>query len=206
VAYSEAVQILVDEHEVILSVLDAVDEIAHRDFAAGGFPQDFFEKAFDFFPAFADKCHHAKEEGHLFPVFEARGIPRAGGPLGCMLQEHDEGRAHVMAVREALHLTKDGNTQAQQVVRREALAYAELLRQHIFKENQILFVMGDRLLTDRDKVELLAKFNCAEHSALPPGAHEKYIALAKELRAMAGLAPVQAARPTCTSFSCEHHG
>ncbi len=180
--YSKPMQILVDEHTVITAVLDAVETVANRA-DAGEFPQEFYEKAFDFFPTFADKCHHAKEEDQLFPLLESRGVPREGGPIGCMLRDHNAGRAHVAAALQALQRTAQGDRVARAVVRQEALAYAGLLRQHILKENTILFVLGDQYMTGSDKAELLKKYNCAEHSALPPGTHEKYVALAAELAA-----------------------
>lgn len=184
--YSKPMQILVEEHEVISSVLNAVEAVANRE--GEPFPQEFYEKAFDFFPTFADKCHHAKEEVHLFPLLEARGLPRDGGPIGCMLHEHEEGRGHVAAVREALQRTVGGDLPARATVRREALAYVALLRQHISKENEILFVMGDQRLSTQDREELCMKFESAEDAVLPPGTHEKYVALAGELCAGAGVA------------------
>ncbi len=186
-AYSKPMQALVEEHDVILSVLEAVEKVAAAIDRAGEFPQDFFEKAFDFFPTFADKCHHAKEETLLFPVLESRGIPRQGGPIGCMLTEHDEGRAHVAAVREALRRTATGNRDARQVVQREALAYAALLRAHIQKENEVLFVLGDHRLDRQDKEKLWEQFQHAEKCVIPAGTHDKYVALAAELRTAAGL-------------------
>ncbi len=190
--YSPPTQMLVDEHEVIVSVLDALEAVAERSTTGDDFPQTFYEQAFDFFPTFADKCHHAKEEDHLFPLLEARGIPRDGGPIGCMLQEHALGREHVAAVRAALERTARGDPAARAIVRREALAYAELLRQHILKENEILFVLADRQMTAQDKQELWQKFQCAEHTAVPPGTHEKYVALAQELCAMASAGDARA--------------
>jgi hemerythrin-like domain-containing protein len=183
--YSKPSQILVEEHEVISSVLDAVEAVLGR----GGdeFPQEFFEKAFDFFPIFADKCHHAKEEAHLFPMLEARGVPREEGPIGCMLKEHDRARAHVAAVRRALQLTAQGNREARETVRREASAYVALLREHINKENTVLFPAGDYHLTAEDQEALVKAFQSAEDGVLPPGTHERYVALAAELRIMAGL-------------------
>jgi hemerythrin-like domain-containing protein len=184
--YSEPIQMLVNEHEVILSVLDAVETVAQRTAADGVFPQPFYEQAVDFFATFADQCHHAKEEQLLFPLLAERGIPLEGGPIGCMLSEHDLGRQHVAAVRAALPRAAAGDAAARATVRQEALAYAELLREHIMKENQVLFVLGDQYMTDQDKAELWNKFQCAEHSNVPPGTHEKYLALAKKLRTLAG--------------------
>jgi hemerythrin-like domain-containing protein len=77
--YSKAMQMLVDEHEVITAVLNAAEAVLARDDAE--FPQVFFDKAFDFFVTFADQCHHAKEEGHLFPLMVQRGVPQEGGPI-----------------------------------------------------------------------------------------------------------------------------
>ncbi len=185
--YSKPSQILVEEHEVISSVLDAVEAVLER----GGdeFPQEFFEKAFGFFPTFADKCHHAKEEAHLFPLLESRGVPRQGGPIGCMLKEHDQARAHVAAVRLALKLTAEGEGKARETVRREASAYVAVLREHINKENTVLFPAGDYHLTAEDQDALVQAFQGAEDGVLPAGTHERYVALAAELRIMAGLEP-----------------
>ena len=179
--YSRPTQMLVDEHTVIVAVLDAVEKEARRDPFAS-FPQDLYGKAFDFFAVFADQCHHAKEEVHLFPLLEARGVPRDGGPIGCMLQEHEQGRQHVAAVRAALQRTAQGDVAARHIVRREALAYVAMLRQHIRKENEILFVIADQVTSPQDKDELWRKFQHAQRTALPPEAHNRYLSLARELR------------------------
>ena len=184
--YSQACQMLVDEHEVILSVMEAVEAVAQRP-ENDAFGEGFFEKACDFFATFADQCHHGKEEVHLFPMLESRGVPRQGGPIGCMLHEHDEGRAHIRAVRAALPAAKTGDPAARVTAKLEALAFCDLLRQHIEKENQVLFVIADRVTNPTDKELLLQRFNCAEHDALPPGTHERYLGLARELRRAAGL-------------------
>ena len=183
--YSEPCQLLVDEHEIILWVIEAVEVVAQRpesDVLAG----DFFEKACDFFATFADRCHHGKEEVHLFPMLESRGIPHQGGPIGCMLHEHDEGRAHIRAVRAALESARKGDPAARVTAKLEALAFCDLLRQHIEKENQVLFVIGDRVMSAADKELLLKQFHGAENDRLPPGTYEKYTAIARELRAAAG--------------------
>ena len=187
--YSEPMQILVDEHEVILSVLDAVDTMLER--PSSEFPTRFYEKALDFFATFADKCHHAKEEVYLFPMLESRGIPREHGPIGCMLHEHEEGRARLAAVRQALPAAGE-DPRAARTVKNELSSYVLLLRQHIQKENQILFPAGDHQLTTADKELLGHKFSCAEHSVLPPGAHQQYLALASELVSEAGANAPQA--------------
>jgi len=41
-----------------------------------------------FLKEFADKCHHGKEEGLLFPALIQAGLPEKGGPIGVMLADH----------------------------------------------------------------------------------------------------------------------
>ena len=183
--YSKPTQFLVDEHAVIVRVLDAVEAVALRDDEP--MDVDFFEKAIEFFARFADQCHHAKEEDLLFPVLEQRGVPRDGGPIGCMLSEHVEGREHIGAIRTGLVGVANGDPAARENVRRHALAYVSLLRQHIQKENEVLFVIADRQLSAEDKDELWTQFEHAEREVLEPGLRQKYEAVADELYARAGL-------------------
>lgn len=183
--YSKPVQMLVDEHEVILSALDAVEAVAGQ--RSSVFPADFYAQAADFFATFADRCHHAKEETLLFPRLQARGIPRQGGPIGVMLADHDAGRGHLAAVRAALPAARAGDQQAVETARQAFLNFAELLRDHIAKENQVLFMLADQVMTAQDKEELWDGFQTAERDALPAGIKEKYHALAATLRQTAGL-------------------
>ena len=60
----------------------------------------------EFFRLFADQCHHGKEEELLFPLLEQKGIPRTGGPIGVTLHEHEEGRALVRQMGDAVEATK----------------------------------------------------------------------------------------------------
>ena len=49
-------------------------------------------KLFDYVRNYVDRCHNQKEEQHLFPLVEQRGIPRQSGPLSIMLLEHEAAR------------------------------------------------------------------------------------------------------------------
>lgn len=44
-----------------------------------------------FLKEFADRCHHGREEGILFPALVNAGIPEQSGPIGVMLAEYVEG-------------------------------------------------------------------------------------------------------------------
>lgn len=134
--------------------------------------QGFFEDAAAFFKEFADRCHHAKEERLLFERMVARGIPRETGPIAVMLREHDEGRAHVKRIAALAKTNLTGPLRAEMVVRLRS--YAELLAQHIEKEDLVLYPLAERVLTEDDNRELMEEFERAEDDTVGPGMHEKY--------------------------------
>jgi hemerythrin-like domain-containing protein len=155
-------EILSLEHRAIEAKLDELEaEIAR---AEGGepFPAAFFAEALDFFRHFADGCHHAKEENLLFPLLKERGMPVNGGPIGVMLAEHDEGRAYLKAVRENLEAAGQGSGAARQQVYANARGYIRLLRNHIYKEDNILFRMARTILAPDDVAELKRQFAAVE--------------------------------------------
>jgi len=173
----DAIEFLKQEHRVIERVLDAVEqELAQR-----GVTPAFMWPALEFLAAFADGCHHHKEEEHLFPKLEERGVPRDGGPIGCMLSEHDTGRALMKHMRSNLVRIEAGDRSAADEFRSAATQYIEHLRQHIAKEDNALFVMAERLLSDADRSAMAGRFYDFERSGDRPGTHDWFIALADTL-------------------------
>jgi len=61
-----------------------------------------------------------------------------------------------------------------------SLGYVQLLRDHIEKENNILFTMADNILTKNDSKGILEKFEEVEKK-MGKGVHEKYKKLIDEL-------------------------
>ncbi len=175
-----------EEHRVIESVLDALEsrlETLHNK----PFPAEFFQQSLDFITNFADGCHHYKEEQCLFPAMEARGVPAEGGPIGMMLYEHDQGRACVAGLRQHLDAAEAGSPGAVEAVRQYTVGYISLLRQHIFKEDNILFRMAANVLTPADLQMLREKYAGIEQLK-GTGVHERYTALAAQLSSQAAAA------------------
>lgn len=170
-------QILSDEHRVIERVLGAVEKLATGPVGA----LEPWKKAIEFIRGFADQCHHFKEEKVLFPAMEAHGIPNEGGPIGMMLMEHEEGRSYVRAMLAAISLIETKNEAGKEGLLQSAHAYCRLLREHIQKEDDILFRMADDVIPAEEQKTLLQAF--AEHEAkeMAEGAHEKYLKLVREL-------------------------
>ena len=171
-------EILSDEHRIIERVLGGVEQLTKLPIAGS---LGHWRKALDFFRHFADECHHFKEESVLFPALEEHGIPREGGPVGMMLTEHEEGRAHVKSMIVAVERLENGDAAAQDSLFSHARAYSTLLREHIQKEDDILFRMADEVIPEDEQREILKRFEGHEAEEMGAGAHEKYLRIAREL-------------------------
>lgn len=176
-----AADILVKEHDAIMIVVDAAKAEAGRITATGNVNGKLIREMVEFFRNFVDKCHHGKEEKHYFPLLEARGIPRVMGPIGCMLSEHDMGRGETGAIVRALDAFEKGRAKATTELAQHLQAYAELLTAHIHKENEILFKLGDTVLTPKDQSDLIDSFETAEREEMEEGEHDRYRAWAQKL-------------------------
>ena len=182
----EATDILSSEHRVIERVIAVLETAAAR--LENGQPVrvGLWLDAADFIKNFADGCHHRKEEGVLFKSMVASGMPLEGGPIAVMLADHEQGRIYTRAMRAAAERLQAGEADAAVEVIRNARAYAGLLRQHIFKEDRILFPMADKVIPAAQHAQVSEDFEHVEHEETGEGVHEKYLALAAALEAEIG--------------------
>ena len=177
----KATQILMDEHRVIERVIAALERAAQQLQDSVPVRSGFFLDAADFIRGFADGCHHHKEEGVLFQSMLAAGAPAQGGPVQVMLAEHEQGRAYTRGMREAAQKVQSGDDTARTEIVKNALGYVSLLRDHIRKEDGILFPMADRLIPLSLQDGVIDGFERVEHEETGEGVHEKYLALAEKL-------------------------
>jgi hemerythrin-like domain-containing protein len=168
---------LKNEHRVIERVLRALDGVCRRLERSEPIPSDAFSSLIDFIRTFADRCHHGKEEAHLFPALAERGVPREGGPIGVMLYEHDVGRRLVAELNQAAGAYQAGDATATERVIDIGRRYVELLTQHIQKEDNILFRMAERILDAPSQASLSEAFEHVQ-SGFGAGFHERYEQLA----------------------------
>ncbi|MHB1861774.1 MAG: hemerythrin domain-containing protein [Gemmatimonadaceae bacterium] len=151
--------VLMAEHRVIERVLDALEAGASVLERGGDVRPGFFVDVSDFVAGFADGCHHRKEEGVLFGAMIAHGAPPDGGAIAMMLEEHEQGRAYNRALRDAARGLEAGDPQARRRVVSNAKGYIALLRDHIAKEDEMLFPMADELIPPDAADALLAAFD-----------------------------------------------
>ncbi|MEM4165596.1 MAG: hemerythrin domain-containing protein [Nitrososphaerales archaeon] len=177
----DPITILMEEHRVIERAIRLLEEVAARLDAGKQVEPTILINLLDFIRNLADRCHHGKEEKILFQTFSEHGIPVEGGPIGVMLFEHEEGRKAVKAMAEAALKIKEGDWRQTHLFSSNAKGYSQLLTQHIYKEDNILYPMGGRLLSKEEKEDLVRRFEKVEREEMGEGVHEKYIRLIEEL-------------------------
>jgi hemerythrin-like domain-containing protein len=177
----QATQILMEEHRVIERVLTALQTAANRVSQGDEIRPVFFVNVALFNKNFTDGCHHRKEEGILFFAMNEAGVPIQGGPIGIMLAEHEQGRDFTGAMKDAAQKWEAGDLSARPILIQDALGYVTLLRQHIHKENNILFPMADRLIPPDRQEKVAADFERIEKEEIGESLNEKYLALAEVL-------------------------
>lgn len=168
IKYSPPIKKLVNEHSFIKKLLAAIPQVVESINVVHEEDKRLIIDSVDFIRSYADKYHHAKEEDILFKKFgEDLEIIKA------MLEEHQIGRGHVRAVLEALE-TGDNRTIIERLT-----AYQELLKDHIRKEDEILYPWIDRNLTVSQVGELFNRFN--EVDKMFEAASQKYEGFANKL-------------------------
>jgi len=169
------------EHETILGVLDVLEQISDRIERREEFSAADLGRILEFLRQFADRCHHAKEERHLFPAMERAGIPREHGPLSVMLAEHEMGRKYIAGIAGALADWQGGNRASAGAIARSARAYCNLLRAHIRKENLVLFPMAESVLPTAVQEEIGGACADLEEREIGHGVHERLHETLREL-------------------------
>lgn len=196
----QATNVLMSEHRVIEQVLNCLEQLSVETMRTGRLDRTPAQQILEFFRQFADRCHHGKEEDLLFPLLETRGLSREGGPTGVMLAEHEAGRASLRGMATHLLQAAEGNATACQHFVAHARDYLDLLRQHIWKEENRLFVMASRVLSDTDQTQLLTQFHAIEQDEMGKGTHEYYLGLANALADRFQVPHVQQSATPC----CHH--
>ncbi len=167
------IEILDHEHRLIEKMLFILEkEVKNAKEGRGDFSR--LAQILDFFLNFTDKCHHQKEEKVLFPILERKGIPKAGGPIGVMLMEHERGRQLLLEMKTSID-KKDGEGLV-----KPSMAYIELIKDHIWKEDDILYPAGKKVLSSQDTEQLVIEFEKIEEE-MGEGTHQKYILMVEEL-------------------------
>ena len=172
---------LEDDHVYIQRLIDVMEHVTHFKKPA----IEPVEEIVDLIRKFADVMHHAKEEKLLFPLMVEKGFSTTQGPIAVMLSDHMQGREYVRQIAGGIGRFHSDEEDAWAQILHGMKGYIELLRGHIYKENNILFRMADNVMDHNEQLQLLTEFKKIDQGSGDETA-ENYVAriykLVKELK------------------------
>lgn len=142
---------MIEEHEEILKLLTTLDELNSK-----VQKMDSYNKTASEFNTLLSTAinligaepHHKREEDVLFPELESRGVT---GPTRVMRMEHDMLRAKKHEIKKLAEEVENMNFSDFKAQLDEAAKYLVFnLRDHIYKENHILYPSSVQTLKDSD--------------------------------------------------------
>ncbi len=176
-------EVLISDHHVTEQLFEAVDRAFQAEEPP---PRSLVEGMLSYFTEYVDGCHNKKEEEHVFPLAERLGIPRHGGPLAVMLQEHEMSQELLGRIRQLANLWLSGREEALPRLRQAVLEYTGLLRNHFWKETDILYPMVSRLMGPDDHAAVMRGIEEVE-ARLGADSRARYHAMARDLAERGGL-------------------
>jgi DUF438 domain-containing protein len=182
---------LIEDHNTTERVFEAVARALSQ---PDGPPARLLEAFRDYAVGYIDGCHNQKEERHLFPLIEKRGVPRQGGPLAVMLAEHEQSKGLLAQLVGLVNRYAAGDTQVLGTLETTFEQYTELLKGHFWKETDILYPMAQRVMSDQDARDVLSGLLQTE-ADLGPDTHQRFYALADQITTMGQLEDLSAALP-----------
>jgi hemerythrin-like domain-containing protein len=165
------------EHEVILQALVVLERAANLLAAGQPLSESTLADLVQFLRTFADRCHHGKEEEQLFPAMRAKG---AGSMLTVFIEEHEEGRGYLRTLASGAPL-------AERVA--AARRYVGMLRDHIERENEVLFPLADGLFNAEELGVLVRAYEDVERHVVGSGGHDGLVTTLGRLDAAVPSAP-----------------
>lgn len=171
---------LINDHAVIEKALVLLEKQAER---GNKMNLQIARALIDVIWEFGEKCHNQREEQIYFPFLLGHGLPPQG-PVAVMLQEHESERDFIAQIKSMFDkFEENGNLPAQfQTVVSE---YAKLTKNHIWKENDILYPMGRRLISEEDGKHLMMQFLKLEKESIGEGGFLRYQTLVNSLEKQA---------------------
>jgi len=132
------------DHDLIEKVIKAMESTIQLLNDGKQIPESILLPVIDFSKNFTDVCHHSKEEKSLFPALEQAGMPHNMGPIAMMLIDHERSRE---IGKEMENSAKDyissGNSTK---LISDMQQYVEHITEHLWKENNRLFMMAEARL------------------------------------------------------------
>lgn len=171
---------LMNDHSIIEKAIIILEKQIERPQKNWNMIQTLVDVLWDY----GEQCHNMKEEKVYFPLLIANGMPQQG-PIAVMLQEHESERNYLNQIKQFLSEADKANTNVaafEEIIHE----YSSLTKDHIWKENDILYPMGKKFVNPDDEPYLTTEFRRIEQETLGIGAYTRYKTLVDALEKESG--------------------
>jgi len=136
------------------------------------------EKVIHFIRAYADRCHHGKEEEILFLALGRKAIsPEHQRMMDELIEDHKLGRKITMSLAEANRRYQNGDAAALSAVADGFRSLVEFYPQHIRREDREFFIPIMGYFSNEEKEAMIREGYESDSRLL----HEEYVDLVKSL-------------------------
>lgn len=144
---------LISDHNLIEKALILFEkEIAKKEMAN----KEILQSLISFIDEYGETYHNQKEEQFYFPLLLQKGLPPMG-PVNVMLMEHQNERELISEIKNLINKFENENI-FDENLNNLIRDFCELTKNHIWKENDILYPMGAKLLDENDNKFLIDNF------------------------------------------------
>jgi len=167
------IHILMEEHKIILKFADDLKRVAlnieNKDFSFIKGQKEKLKQIEENFKS--STSHYVREENVLFPYLEKHGITQ---PPAMMWMEHDKIREIEKNIYELIdtHEEMDSGRFVKDL-KELAIVLAETLSNHFYKENNILFPTGLKVIADNEWKDIRKEFDDLGYCPFTPDAAKK---------------------------------
>lgn len=169
---------LMIEHRLIERMIRLWKESLDKINEANSLDLDFIAQAIDFMHAYADRCHHGKEEDILFAALKNKPLSaELEKILQELINEHNISRDNIKELACARQRYLAGDKAAFGDIQVSVKTIVELYPAHILKEDRRFFLPCMEYFTEQEKENMILEFTEFDRNLV----HEKYKEMVKEL-------------------------
>lgn len=169
---SEPIAQLRAEHERTSLVLSHSEQIASVIERGVTVAPKVIHAITEFFSLFLHRIHRDKEEDGLIPILRDLGLHGSSSCVVELLSTHADGERQFEVMAAADEAYAEGRSDALVRWLRAFRSYAEDLKHHLRREEQIIFMMAESSLTEKHLADLTEQFKKVNQRAERSGIRE----------------------------------
>lgn len=154
-----AIEILSEEHRLILRGLDLLTTAAEKIVRDQRPPREFFEKAIRFTLDFTNQFHHYKEEIVMFGILAQKRQGEIDAEIERLRNQHHSLHDYMNEISKSLDAYSENIGSEVRRLHRNLSDYIETLRRHIHAEDKIFYPMAAKTLTEDEMQWLKEEFD-----------------------------------------------